>query len=749
MNSRILALTFLLLLQFPVVAQRAAAKSTPAPAEDELRRRISAAETFQISGDLRNADIENRAVAAIGLQRIGNLDIEEGRYDEAVRKLTESASFRDGARVRVDLAVAYLRLNRINDALTEAKKAVDLDPKDPYAHYVLGNAHFQKGDYTAALPELERVMVLGPTFDAAHALGVTYLHLKQLDRAKLLFEEIQATLKREVADLHVLFGQAYEQTNYPLEAEREFNRALAIDPKKKRAAFYLGYVILQYGGSGRLAEAGKAFERELLLDPNDFFTNFFAGVVASSENDHKRAVGFLEKSVAADPANAEARLFLGQSQFELNDLVAAEKTLRKAIELTVEDSQRAYQSRRIHYLLGRLLAKTGRKEEADKELAIARKLQEQLVNAVRDGLDRTMSGIAEKSKPADDPSTPKVSGHTYGLEPERIPAQDKFRGYLAESVAQAFHNLGVIEAQSGNLTASIERFAAAYRWKPGLPGLDRNWGIVAFRANQFDKAIAPLSRHLAASPGDELARQMLGTIHYFSKNFKLAVETLKPMESSLSAKPELAYFYGIALVQIERNLEAEPIFSTIAKQSQSNAEALQYAAQGFMFLGDYARAAKEFRTVETIAPGTPKIQSYIGQCMIRLNKLDEAESAFRNAVALDPVDEGSKYHLAFVLIEKKIPGDEAISLLNEALSIRPNYADALYQLGKIAIERGEVDKAIENLEAAAKADNTKEYIFYQLNIAYRRASRKADADQALKTYQELKAASRKLVEPIR
>jgi tetratricopeptide (TPR) repeat protein len=167
-----------------------------------------------------------------------------------------------------------------------------------------------------------------------------------------------------------------------------------------------------------------------------------------------------------------------------------------------------------------------------------------------------------------------------------------------------------------------------------------------------------------------------------------------------------------------------------------------------MFLGDYERAAKEFRTVFSIAPVMPKTQFFIGQCMIRLNRLNEAEAAFRLAAAPDPVDESSKYHLAFSLIEKKTSIDEAIVLLNEAVAIRPDYADALYQLGKIAIERGDIDKAIEQLEAAARADKTKEYVFYQLSIAYRRASRKAEADQALKTYQDLKAASRKITGPM-
>ena len=92
--------------------------------------------------------------------------------------------------------------------------------------------------------------------------------------------------------------------------------------------------------------------------------------------------------------------------------------------------------------------------------------------------------------------------------------------------------------------------------------------------------------------------------------------------------------------------------------------------------------------------------------------------------------------------------DEAIELLTEALQLRPDYTDAHYQLGKIFNERGENAKASEHLEAASRADKTKDYVCYQLSIAYRRASRKSDADEALKTYQGLKASNRQLPSPM-
>ena len=733
----------LLFVSLNFYAQNSSVKPIRQTQVDDLEKHISAAETYQISGDLINARTENRAIAALGLQRFGNIFIEEGKLQNAVKVLLESKQFSDNSRIRIDLAVAYLRMNEIEKALEEAKAAVSSDPKNAYARYILGNIYFTKENYEAALPELEKVLILAPNFDAARALGLTYLYLKQPERAKLLFEEMQATFKKENPELHILFGQAYEQTNYPLEAEREFKRALTINPKQPRAGFFLGYVILQHGGSGRLAEAGQAFERELQLAPDDFFSNFFAGVVASSQNNHAKAIGLLQKAVRLNPRSGEAHLFLGQSEMETGNLKAAEKTLRLAIELSENTSKNGYQSRRAHYMLGRLLIKDGRREEGEKELAKARELQTKLIQTTRDELSVLFSQVIGDTKKmpvknAPDPALPEVN-----LSAERSAELKKIKAYLSEVLAQAFYNLGVIDVQNNQLTEAFENFAAAAQWKSNFPNLDRSWGIVAFRAGLFDKAVASLARQIKANPQDNLARQMLGASYYFTKDFKNAVETLKPLESAITSDAELAYFYGVSLIQLERNQEAAPIFDKLAQISQKNAETLTYAAQGFMFLGDYERAVKEFLTASALAPQMPKINFFIGQSLIRLNRFDEAEKAFVRELQVNPADESSKYHQALTLIERKIRPDETMKLLNEAIALRSDYADAHYQLGKIYLERGETEKAIRQLETAVNSDAKKDYIHYQLSIAYRKASRKEDADRELKLYQELKSANRK------
>ena len=752
MSSKILIFA-LFFFAFNISAQRTSPKKSdpntgiqPSQTTDELSKHISSAETYQISGDLINAAVENRAILGVALQKEGNIAIEEGRYADAAKLLNESLTYTDTASSRTNLAVAYQRLNQIDIAIVETQKAVSIDPNFYGGHYILGNIYFNKEDYKSALPELEKVFRLAPDIEIANALGLTYLYLKQTERAKLLFEEVQISTGKDSPDLHLLFAKAYERTNYPVEAESEIKRALAINPNHPSAQFYLGYLILQNGGSDRLAEALSAFEEELKLTPEDFYCNFFAGVAALSQNSHEKAIKFLQKALQFNSQRSETYLFLAQSQIETGSLVEAEKNLRRAIFLENVKPETDFQSRRTHFLLGRLLLKTGRKDEGEKELEIARRLQEKSIQTSRDEISQILGKVAADSNGKVE-NNENLTAVKISLTSERIAELNKVKVYLSSTLAQAYHNLGVIAVQNGKTADALESFGAASKWKEDFPGLDRNWGIVSFQAGQFDKAIVPLGRHLKANPQDKLIREMLGTSYYFNKDFANAVITLKPIEMTLASNPELAYFYGISLIQLKRNQEAVPIFSKMANASQTNPESLFYAAQGFMICGDFGRAVKELRTVVALNPSISKANYFIGQSLIRLNNYDDAEKAFGRELELNPTDVLSKYHLALTLIERKIETERAITILEETIALKYDYADARYQLGKIYLEKGDVEKAVEQLEKATVEDASKDYIHYQLSIAYRKASRKDDADRELKLYQAIKAASRKSDSP--
>jgi len=106
-----------------------------------------------------------------------------------------------------------------------------------------------------------------------------------------------------------------------------------------------------------------------------------------------------------------------------------------------------------------------------------------------------------------------------------------------------------------------------------------------------------------------------------------------------------------------------------------------------------------------------------------------------------PSDADAKYNLGFVYLQQS-KADEAATLFQQVLSAHPDDANAQYQIGKILMDRGDLSDAVEHLETATRLSPQADYMHYQLQAAYRKESRTADADRELAIYKELKARQR-------
>ena len=132
---------------------------------------------------------------------------------------------------------------------------------------------------------------------------------------------------------------------------------------------------------------------------------------------------------------------------------------------------------------------------------------------------------------------------------------------------------------------------------------------------------------------------------------------------------------------------------------------------------------------------------YAGEADIRWERWPEAAEEFKSELALAPGDADAKYNLGFVYAQQSKTG-EAMELFQQVIAANPDYANAQYQVGKILLDRGKLDEAIEHLEAAARLSPNTDYVHYQLQAAYRKDARIADADRELAIYKDLKSKSR-------
>jgi len=314
--------------------------------------------------------------------------------------------------------------------------------------------------------------------------------------------------------------------------------------------------------------------------------------------------------------------------------------------------------------------------------------------------------------------------------------ESEYAKQVSALLGDAYDNLGVIDARAGRYAAAATEFGEAAHWNSGIQDLDRKWGMAAFRANQYDQAIAPLERQLRRTPGDLVLRETLGVCYFMADKFTPASTVFMPALDKLSSNPGVLYAAGVSLARSGNNKAASQLFSRMLKDNPNIPEVHLLLGEAHADLADYQEALAEFSRALELDPRLAEVHYYKGIVRFKQGQMDDAAQEFQAELVQHPNSAASLYQLAVVRLAQHQP-DETIGLLTQVLAQAPANADARYQLGKAMLEKGDAKAAIENLEAAVHLQ-PKDYSYYQLSLAYRRDGRVQDAQQALQMYEHLK-----------
>jgi Flp pilus assembly protein TadD len=152
-----------------------------------------------------------------------------------------------GSTARYDLAIAYANLQRNDDAASELRNALALDPGFLAAMANLVAVDIARGDLREARRVADRYVTLAP--DAARALysrGIVALQAGDAATAREDFGKLlHANPSYAVA--HYDLAIAEERLSRYDAAELELRTALALAPSYARARFALGVVLLREG----------------------------------------------------------------------------------------------------------------------------------------------------------------------------------------------------------------------------------------------------------------------------------------------------------------------------------------------------------------------------------------------------------------------------------------------------------------------------------------------------------------------
>lgn len=302
---------------------------------------LAAALAAERVGDLVRAEAGYRAARrdaaapALAASRLGLLLLRQGRTEEALAPLAETANRHPGdAAAWVNLAGALLAANRAKDALDAAEQATRLAPNLAPAHTTLAAAHLALGDAPAALAAADRAQALAPTHAEAWFTCGTALAAVGDGEGAVQALETALGFAPGHARARLNLGNALADLDRVEEAEAALRAAIAADPTLVEAHASLGHLLT---GMGRLDEAIAACDAAIARHPgfaraywNRSFARLLAGDFGGGWADYEWRRR--DPRFAGDFACASAPAWQGEDLAGKTLLVRAEQGLGDTIQ---------------------------------------------------------------------------------------------------------------------------------------------------------------------------------------------------------------------------------------------------------------------------------------------------------------------------------------------------------------------------------------------------------------------------------
>jgi len=242
----------------------------------------------------------------------------------------------------------------------------------------------------------------------------------------------------------------------------------------------------------------------------------------------------------------------------------------------------------------------------------------------------------------------------------------------AATVKQSFRMLLILASSQidrGELQFALASLKEAQKLRPDDPELLSTFGRAMLRMKRFPEAVGYYDEAMkAAADRREIWLNKALALYGMGKTEEAEAHVRKAAElDPYWAVPysELGRMLGETggldegIAAYQKALELDPMLA----EAHSNLSVL------YMRKGDFESAAKELRTKLNIEPDA-SAWSNLGGCMVALNRLDEAEAAYRQSIGMQPDNAAAHYNLGVVLASNNRIS-EALAEVRKAIELDP------------------------------------------------------------------------------
>ena len=515
----------------------------------------------------------------------GRLADAAAAYQRAVAKDEESAYLHRKA------AESLAMSNQMQDALTHANRAFELEPDDQPTRIFLGQLYRLGRDPAGA----EKVLLddSGEPIDATAASLLYQIYLGS-DRLSDAMEVAEWWADREPESLHarVAMANAYQRLGRTGDAEHALREALAQDPGNLRIYDTLARSLAERGD--RSAEI-ELYEEVLQLHPRHRATLVALGEAYLAQNDLEGAIVVFEEIERYYPDDLHSIVRLGFLTYEAREFGEAARRFERVLEVSPNEHE-------IAFFLGIVRRRNGDEDGAVE--AFAR------IPSDHDRYSEARMQIAAVSERRGDYADALVEIESViAVEPSRD--LDLYKAALL--------------AKAGDFDGAIEHLESMLSGESGDDEVFYNLGVIYGEARRIDEAVQYMQRALDENPDNASALNYVG--YTWAEHGVNLDEAEVMILRAIEIRPDDGYIAdSLGWVYYMR---ARPLVA-----SGRSREAQAYIE----------RALEELKRAEQLTGGDPVVSEHLGDIYLLLNQKELALERFEEALQMDP-REGEQPHL--------------------------------------------------------------------------------------------------------
>lgn len=475
--------------------------------------------------------------------------------------------------VRVRLATEYVKVNRMEQALTLLDEVKKMDPNNSEARLLLGGIYGSMKNYDQAIAEYEAVIKQDPTnFEAYLYLGAVHAERKNYDKALAAFDKL---IPLEDSPLHHL------------------------------SWFYKGRVYLDQETPAAQKKAIEAFKKTLQLKPDYTEALFALSQVYVKENQPKLAIETLARFQKERGPSMRVAETLAQLYLEAEDYVGALEQLR-FVEKNPDEMLNA--KVRISLIL------IEQKQYAEAAVKLSEVLQ-----FVPDS-DKVRFYLAAVNEEMDK----KEEAITHF---QKVPSTSP---YFGEAMVHGAYMLRQLKRAEEALAMANQGIAA----RPDLPQLYAIKASLLDDKAQYNEALVVLKEATEKFPDHVQLKFYLGTVEDHAGNKAAVVDSMNKVlaldANHVQAMNYLAYTYA----DMNSNLEEAERLAKAALDLEPKDGFIMDTYGWILFKRGKSKEA--LRYLETAHQHQPKesiIAEHLGDVYLQLSMLDKARKMYEKAAA--------------------------------------------------------------------------------------------------------------------